>query len=240
MLDRQALFDQFLEFLETTPESIDYLADTPEAPQSFDPYQFVGEWIALRHEMKQQGRLLQAAQQQLQQELEAARSQNQQLQHQLEALSKSSSPDQARLFKDLLDLVDALDRASQHWQEQTQTIAQSAPLSLREKAAQSLVSLGQKLSPSPFNGSELIQAMNSDRQGIELIRRNFLGLLKQYQIVPIAALGQPFDPAYMYALGQQTSNAPPNTVIQEVVRGYRWHEQVLREAQVIVSTTKTE
>ncbi|NJL19636.1 MAG: nucleotide exchange factor GrpE [Leptolyngbyaceae cyanobacterium SM1_3_5] len=81
--------------------------------------------------------------------------------------------------------------------------------------------------------------LNSDRQGIELIRRNFLDLLKQHQIVPISVLEQKFDPECMYALGQQTSDAPPNTVIQEVVRGYRYRDRVLREAQVIVSTDKT-
>lgn len=246
MLDRQVLFDKFLEFLQTTPASLDYLADAREAPQSFDPYQFVGEWIALRQEMKQQGKLLQTAQHQLQQELEAARSQNQQLQQHLEGLSKSFNADQERLFKDLLNIVDALDRASDHWQEQAPNLPKSTVRSLREKAAQSLTFLSQKLSPSQSNDAELIEMINSDRQGIELIRRSFLDLLKQHQIVPILALGQAFDPAYMYALGQQPSEALPNTVIREVVRGYRWHNAsgtqvgVLREAQVIVSTGKPE
>ncbi len=50
------------------------------------------------------------------------------------------------------------------------------------------------------------------------------------------ALGQPFDSQCMYAIGRQASEAPAQTVIQEVTRGYLWGDQVLREAQVIVST----
>lgn len=237
MLDRQVLFDQFLEFLQTAPESMDYLADAPEHPQAFDPYQFVSEWIALRQEMKQQGKLLQAAQQQLQQELEAARSQNQQLQNHLEALPKSSNTEPEQLFKALLSLVDALDRACNHWQ--AQSLSKPSLPSLRERLSQGLVQLSQKILPDQSSDAQLFDIIKSDRQGIELIRHNFLVLLKQHQIVPISALGERFDPECMFALGQQFSDAPPNTVIQEVMRGYRWQNRVLREAQVIVSSDQT-
>ena len=45
----------------------------------------------------------------------------------------------------------------------------------------------------------------------------------------------------MYALGQQAdASALPNTVVQEVVRGYRWKDRVLREAQVIVASASIE
>ncbi|NJL19637.1 MAG: hypothetical protein HC895_00540 [Leptolyngbyaceae cyanobacterium SM1_3_5] len=131
MLDRQVLFDQFLAFLQTTPDPKDYLANPPEQPRSFDPYQFVSEWIALRQEMKQQGKLLQAAQNQLEQELAAARSQNQQLQQHLEAIPKTFSVEQEQLFKELLSLVDSLDRACDYWQ--TQALPESQVQSFREK-----------------------------------------------------------------------------------------------------------
>ena len=40
----------------------------------------------------------------------------------------------------------------------------------------------------------------------------------------------------MYAVGRQDSQeVPENTVLQEVVRGYRWRDRILREAQVIVA-----
>jgi molecular chaperone GrpE len=61
-------------------------------------------------------------------------------------------------------------------------------------------------------------------------------VLRQRQVLPILVLGKSFDPKTMYAVGRQvTTEFPENTVIQEVMRGYMWGEQVLREAQVIVA-----
>ncbi|NJR66000.1 MAG: hypothetical protein HC772_12865, partial [Leptolyngbyaceae cyanobacterium CRU_2_3] len=69
-VDQQALFEKLLTFLQSEPVSPEYLGEEPESAMSFDPYQMVAEWIALRHEVKQQGKLLQAAQNTLQQALE--------------------------------------------------------------------------------------------------------------------------------------------------------------------------
>lgn len=103
--------------------------------------------------------------------------------------------------------------------------------------AQGLTRLSQKLAPlpAPDPGSDLLEVLRSDRQGIELIRLNLMDVLKQQQVIPIPALGQSFNARYMYALGRQPNTAPAGTVIQEVVRGYEWGDRILREAQVIVS-----
>jgi len=53
MMDRQALFEKFLNLLQTAPTPPEYLEAEPES-RRFD-YQMVAEWIALRHELKQQG-----------------------------------------------------------------------------------------------------------------------------------------------------------------------------------------
>jgi molecular chaperone GrpE len=84
----------------------------------------------------------------------------------------------------------------------------------------------------------LAEVVTSARDGIDLIRESMMTVLNKHQVVPIAAKGEPFDPTYMNALGQQSDGqVPPNTVIQEVVRGYRWQDRVLREAQVIVAVS---
>jgi len=45
----------------------------------------------------------------------------------------------------------------------------------------------------------------------------------------------------MHALGQRVeAHCAPNMVVQEVVRGYRWQDRVLREAQVIVAVAADE
>jgi molecular chaperone GrpE len=73
-------------------------------------------------------------------------------------------------------------------------------------------------------------------EGVRLTRDNFLKLLNQFKVIPIEAQGQPFDPNVHEALMQQPSeqHAEP-TVLQEVGRGYKLHDRVLRPAKVIVS-----
>jgi len=257
---RQALFDKLLDYLQSQPTPPEYLGEKPESVEAFDPYQMVSEWIALRQEMKQQGKLLQTAQERLQRELEEARSQNKQLQQRLEASQQKASvqyaiefaaqerrfeKEQEGLLRAILTVLDDLDRACTHWQESLEISlaivgASHPPQSWREKLGRWLVRLTQKLSrpaPSetPLAPTDVTQMLNSDRQGVELIRRNLLDILKQQQVVPIAAQGHLFDPQRMYALGRQESDEPENTVIQEVVRGYLWRDRVLREVQVIVS-----
>lgn len=86
----------------------------------------------------------------------------------------------------------------------------------------------------------LDEILDSNRQGLELIRRSLLEVLQQRQITPIAAQGKPFDAQSMYAVGrQETDELPENSVYQEVVRGYRWGDRILREAQVVVAVRRT-
>jgi molecular chaperone GrpE len=85
---------------------------------------------------------------------------------------------------------------------------------------------------SAGTGGEVEAVVN----GVRLTRDNFLKVLADAGVVPIEALGQPFDPAVHEAIMQQPSEAHAEPmVLQEVQRGYRLHERVLRPARVIVS-----
>jgi molecular chaperone GrpE len=202
-MDKQAIFDKLAAYLETEPEVAAYLAQPPESSQPFDPYQMVAEWIALKQEVKQQGKLLYSA---------------------YEALQQAQNPDSSEkaLLKDLLPVMDAIDQACDYWRSQIDSIPESPQ------------TFWQKLIPTS-NEASLKAVFLSNQQGMEVIRRSLLDILQQRKVTPILALGQPFDASCMYAVARQTSDAPASTVIQEVVRGYRWQEQILREAQVIVA-----
>ncbi len=228
MIDRQELANRLLDYLQTVPELPEYLAAAPESLPSFDPYQMVGEWIALRHEVKQQNKLTQSANLALQQALAVEQSRSEQ-RHNTSATAKGN--DDRELFKDLLSVMDDLDRTIAHSQAQI-TAAQ------HPKAQES--SIWHKLffgEPKPASDTSLLTALVSNQEGIEMIRRSLLTILRQRQITPIVALAQPFDPQCMYAIAQQQSDSvPANHVMQEVVRGYRQGDQILREAQVIVAS----
>jgi molecular chaperone GrpE len=229
MTDRQELANRLLDYLQTTPELPEYLAEQPESLPAFDPYQMVGEWIALRHEIKQQNKLTQSTTLSLQQALEVERTRNEQLQNQqIGTIAKGN--DDGSLCKDLLSVMDDLDRSIAHNQAQIAAIQLSKPPE---------TSFWQKLvsrSSEPSLEASYLESLTSNQEGIEMIRRSLLAILRQRQITPIMALEQPFDPECMYAIGQQHSDSiPPNHVVQEVVRGYRQGDRILREVQAIVS-----
>jgi molecular chaperone GrpE len=72
--------------------------------------------------------------------------------------------------------------------------------------------------------------------GIRLVERKLRGLLEAEGVTPIEAIGQPFDPNLHEAVvHQDTTDAPDNTVIGEVQRGYLLHGRVLRPSLVQVA-----
>ncbi len=237
MTDRQALIAQLLDYLQTPPPPLEYWDTAPDQAEPFNPEQMVGEWTALRHEVKQQNKLFQTAQTTLQQALEAERLQNTQLQQRLADLALPPAAEPVapivpkNLLQDLLKIMDALDQASEYWRSQIVDLSKSSA-----KAQ----SWWQKLcSPRKPEAAGFKEILISHHQGLEVIRRALLDLLRQRQVVPLEAEGKPFDPSFMYAIGRQESGeVAENTVIQEVVRGYLWQDEILREAQVMVAVKK--
>lgn len=77
------------------------------------------------------------------------------------------------------------------------------------------------------------------RSGIELIDRQFHDALSKLGVQPIPAEGQPFDPNLHQAIAmEETDEAPDNTVIGELQRGYRIKDRLLRPAMVRVAKGK--
>lgn len=74
-------------------------------------------------------------------------------------------------------------------------------------------------------------------EGVRIVQEHFLNVLKKRGIEPIDAVGRPFDPSLHEAMLQQPSaEHPAGIVIQELARGFRMHERVIRAARVIVSS----
>jgi len=67
--------------------------------------------------------------------------------------------------------------------------------------------------------------------GVEIIRKQFLDLLKKYQVLEIDALGQHFDPAFHEALSKEERPGISKPVVVEVYqKGFIYHEKLLRPA----------
>ena len=73
-------------------------------------------------------------------------------------------------------------------------------------------------------------------EGTRLVYANLLKALADFGLEPIDAQGQTFDPAIHEALSiVPTDQVPPGKVLEQVTRGYRLRDRVLRPARVIVS-----
>lgn len=73
--------------------------------------------------------------------------------------------------------------------------------------------------------------------GVELIDKQLRDVLEGLGLQPVESVGQPFDPHIHEAVATEPSDDyEPDTVVQELVRGYRLGEKLLRPAIVKVAT----
>ena len=68
--------------------------------------------------------------------------------------------------------------------------------------------------------------------GIKLIERKFRASLETQGLTPIEALGKPFDPSLHEAVRQDKGKE--GIVIEELQKGYRLHDRVIRPTMVVV------
>lgn len=74
-------------------------------------------------------------------------------------------------------------------------------------------------------------------KGIELILNQMTDLLRKHDIVPIEALGQPFDPNLHEAMMQIESDQYDEGIVAvEMSKGYRQGQRVIRHSKVGVSS----
>ena len=75
------------------------------------------------------------------------------------------------------------------------------------------------------------------RTGVEIIVTQFREILSGYGLQEIEAMGKPFDPNEHEAMMQvPTAEHPPGTVMQEMEKGFRLRDRVVRPSRVIVSS----
>ena len=82
-----------------------------------------------------------------------------------------------------------------------------------------------------------IPSEESDNQWIEgfkLIDRKFRDILEKQGVVPILTLGMEFDPRFMEAV--TCGKGQRDIVIQELEKGYKLQDKVIRPARVVVGT----
>ena len=74
------------------------------------------------------------------------------------------------------------------------------------------------------------------QSGVQMIQQQLKGALSETGLEEIDATGKPFDPNFHEAISQQESaEVPDGNVLQQVRKGYRLKDRLLRPAAVVVA-----
>ena len=78
-------------------------------------------------------------------------------------------------------------------------------------------------------------------QGLDMTHKEILKVFEKFEVRPIDAMGQTFDPTFHEAVMQEeTDEFAENTVINELQKGYLIHDRLLRPSMVVVARAKGE
>lgn len=87
-----------------------------------------------------------------------------------------------------------------------------------------------------IRAKEILKKENTDVQGLDSILKNIDSLLSEYEISPINALGEIFDPNLHEAIAIITDDSvDDNTITKELRKGYISHNRTLRPTLVEIS-----
>jgi molecular chaperone GrpE len=85
-------------------------------------------------------------------------------------------------------------------------------------------------------GTDQGASADSLQQGVSMIQQQLRQALAEAGLEEIDAAGQPFDPNYHEAVSQQESGeVPEGHVVQQLRKGFKLRERLLRPATVIVA-----
>jgi molecular chaperone GrpE len=153
------------------------------------------------------------------------------------------------------ELLGSEERAKNHWEQYLRALADVENVRKRaakdlentrqfavEKFAQDLIAVkdslelailnSEKAGTSKADVASLIEGQNAT---LRLLAKAF----EKAQIEEINPEGTPFNPELHEAMMAQPSDAPPNTVLSVVQRGYQLNGRLLRPARVIVSAPRS-
>lgn len=148
------------------------------------------------------------------------------------------------------DLAASEERAKNHWEQYLRALAEVDNVRKRgakdlenarqyavEKFAQDLIAVKDSLELGIANAAKADVASLVEGQNATL--RLFAKAFEKAQIEEINPEGAAFNPEQHEAMMAQPSDAPPNTVLAVIQRGYQLNGRLLRPARVVVSAAKS-
>ena len=134
-----------------------------------------------------------------------------------------------RYLRSVADLENFRRRAARERQEAVQYANQG----LLEKLIPALDNLDMALSAVTASGGGSVESLKT---GVEMVLGQVRGVLREAGLEEVSAVGQPFDPTWHEAVSQvETPGVPEGQVVQQLRKGYRLQQRLLRPATVIVA-----
>jgi molecular chaperone GrpE len=148
-----------------------------------------------------------------------------------------------------IELAASEERAKSHWDQYMRAVAEIDNVRKRaakdlentrqfavEKFAQDLVAVRDSLELAIANSAKADVASLVEGQNATL--RLLAKAFEKAQIEEVNPEGQPFNPEVHEAMMTQPSDAPANTVVAVIQRGYLLNGRLLRPARVVVAAAK--
>jgi molecular chaperone GrpE len=206
---REGLIEEFRAFLDAVPEPAG--EETPAA----DLLTLFTELAALKNEVRIEARQVKQAMDLARSTLDALQAQNdrlaQELAAQRNAVTQTRQEAERDLLLEVLELRDRLEAGLGH--------LGNLPTGWRERPRGATLNL-----------------LNAQREGAEIGLRRLDALLARYQVQPLDAAGERFDPHCMRVAALETHpDLPDGQVLEETRRGYRRGAETLRLGEVIVN-----
>jgi molecular chaperone GrpE len=154
-----------------------------------------------------------------------------------EASAETSAPE-SELQKLIAERDSLLDRL-QRTQAEFQNARRRAAKEQQDFRDYALADAIKSLLPAMDSLERALQVESSAedlRNGVDLIHKQLLDSLAKLSVTPIEAKGEVFNPQYHEAIEMvQTDQVPDHQVVEELQRGYKFKDRLLRPAMVKVA-----
>ncbi len=144
---------------------------------------------------------------------------------------KQKLEEKEKKIRDLTDTLQKLQAEFENYRKRTQ----KENLEFKKYALEEFI---KKILPIIDNFELALENKRNKEEfvkGIELIYSELYSVLEDVGLKKIDALNQKFDPHVHEALLAEKSNKEPNTIIEELQKGYKIHDKILRHSKVKVS-----
>ena len=74
-----------------------------------------------------------------------------------------------------------------------------------------------------------------NREGIMMIQKKMVKILRDYGLQPIECIGKKFDPHVHEVICREQSNEESNTILEEFSKGYQLKQKIIRPSKVKIA-----